>query len=112
MARLASTSRPGPSCSGEVVADAVAGEFDASELWPRVASAVAALPAGERDVLMLYVWEELSYEEIASALSLPVGTVRSRLNRARNRLRTLRPPGPPGPRARPGREVAVAGCEA
>jgi RNA polymerase sigma-70 factor (ECF subfamily) len=40
--------------------------------------------------LLLYAWEELSYEEIADALGVPVGTVRSRLNRARVRLRELR----------------------
>ena len=55
-----------------------------------------ALPLGEmlggldrerRDVLLLYAWEELSYEEIAAALGIPVGTVRSRLSRARAQLR-------------------------
>ncbi len=45
---------------------------------------------GERDVVLLYAWEELSYEEIARALDVPVGTVRSRLHRARRRLRELR----------------------
>jgi RNA polymerase sigma-70 factor (ECF subfamily) len=43
----------------------------------------------QRDVLLLYAWEELSYEEIATALGVPVGTVRSRLARARARLRSL-----------------------
>ena len=65
---------------------------DAHELWPKVADAVARLPEEERDALLLYVWEELSYEEIASALAVPIGTVRSRLNRARLSLRELRPP--------------------
>jgi len=55
-----------------------------------------ALPLGEmlsrldrdqREVLLLYAWEELSYEEIAAALGIPVGTVRSRLSRARAQLR-------------------------
>jgi RNA polymerase sigma factor (sigma-70 family) len=73
-------------------ADRVAATLDALDLWPRVADAVARLPEAERDVLILYVWEELSYEEIAAALAVPVGTVRSRLNRARRNLRELRAP--------------------
>jgi len=72
--------------------DIVSAALDARELWPHVADAVTALPAKERDVLLLYVWEELSYDEIAAALDLPVGTVRSRLNRARTRLRELEVP--------------------
>lgn len=71
-------------------ADEIADDLDAQHLWPHVADAVAALPEEERDALLLYVWEELSYDEIASALDVPVGTVRSRLNRARQRLRELR----------------------
>jgi RNA polymerase sigma-70 factor (ECF subfamily) len=71
------------------LAERVASTLDASELWPRVADGIAALPPGERDALLLFVWEELSYEEIASALDVPVGTVRSRLNRARTRIREL-----------------------
>ena len=50
------------------------------------------LPEGERDALLLFVWEELGYDEIATALGVPVGTVRSRLNRARLRLRELDDP--------------------
>jgi RNA polymerase sigma factor (sigma-70 family) len=72
--------------------DGVTDAVDANELWPRVAQAVAALPEGERDALVLHVWEELSYEEIAAALDVPIGTVRSRLNRARLSLRELRAP--------------------
>jgi RNA polymerase sigma-70 factor (ECF subfamily) len=70
--------------------DHIVATLDAAELWPHVADAVARLPAEERDALILYVWEDLSYEEIASALDVPVGTVRSRLNRARMSLRDLR----------------------
>lgn len=69
--------------------DRVDAALDAAELWPRVAEAVTALPEGERDALLLFVWEELGYEEIAAALDVPVGTVRSRLNRARMRIREL-----------------------
>ena len=53
---------------------------------------IAALPAGERDALLLFVWEELTYDEIAASLDIPVGTVRSRLNRVRRRLRELETP--------------------
>src|SRR5262245_27848818 len=63
--------------------------IDAAELWPLIASAVTELPEGERDALLLFVWEELDYGEIAAALDIPVGTVRSRLNRARIRIREL-----------------------
>ena len=43
----------------------------------------------DRDVLVLYAWGELTYPEIAQALGIEVGTVRSRLSRARARLREL-----------------------
>jgi RNA polymerase sigma factor (sigma-70 family) len=48
---------------------------------------LAALDADQRDVLLLYAWEGLSYREMAVALEVPVGTIRSRLARARARLR-------------------------
>jgi RNA polymerase sigma factor (sigma-70 family) len=70
-------------------AEAIADRLDAVELLPRVAEALARLPDGERDALLLYAWEELSYEEIATALDVPIGTVRSRINRARQSLREL-----------------------
>ncbi len=47
---------------------------------------IAALPARDRETLLLYAWGELTYEQIAAALGVPVGTVRSRLNRVRRRL--------------------------
>jgi RNA polymerase sigma factor (sigma-70 family) len=47
------------------------------------------LPAREQDVLALCVWSEFTYEEAAVALGIPLGTVRSRLSRARSRLREL-----------------------
>lgn len=63
----------------------------ASKQLPEVIAAITQLPAGERDALILHAWEHLTYEDIASALEIPIGTVRSRLNRARRRLRELPP---------------------
>ncbi|GGM89233.1 RNA polymerase sigma factor [Streptomyces fuscichromogenes] len=53
-----------------------------------LAGALAALTAGDRHVLLLVAWAELTYQEVAEALDIPVGTVRSRLNRARRKVRT------------------------
>lgn len=56
-------------------------------------AAIAALPEAHRETLLLKLQHELSYEEIAHVLDLPVGTVRSRLHHAVNQLRaTLNPP--------------------
>lgn len=54
---------------------------------PALARALLDLTAEERDVLLLFAWGDLSYEEIAEALDLPVGTVKSRLSRARTHIR-------------------------
>jgi RNA polymerase sigma-70 factor (ECF subfamily) len=53
---------------------------------PELALALAALRVEEREALLLYAWAELSYEEIAAVTDVAVGTVRSRLARARERL--------------------------
>lgn len=50
---------------------------------------LARLPRRERDVLVLCGWLDVSYEDAAFALGIPVGTVRSRLSRGRERLREL-----------------------
>jgi RNA polymerase sigma factor (sigma-70 family) len=63
--------------------------LDARLLFPRVADAIEALPDDEREALLLFAWEELPYQSMAEALELPIGTVRSRLNRARAHLREL-----------------------
>ena len=68
---------------------AITAALDARVLFPRVVDAIETLPDGEREALLLFAWEELSYESVAEALALPIGTVRSRLNRARARLREL-----------------------
>jgi RNA polymerase sigma-70 factor (ECF subfamily) len=56
-----------------------------------LAAALAKLPANYRDPLLLTAWTGLSYEEAALALGVPVGTVRSRVHRARARLRQSLP---------------------
>ena len=47
------------------------------------------LPAKQREVLVLAAVEEMRYEEIAAALEIPIGTVMSRLSRARGQLRRM-----------------------
>ena len=54
-----------------------------------VREAIQQLPEGAREVILLREWEELSYQEIATVLDCPVGTVMSRLARARSKLRDL-----------------------
>ena len=54
-----------------------------------VRAALAQLPASDRDVIVLFAWEHLSYQDIAMVLGVELGTVRSRLSRARDRLREL-----------------------
>ena len=55
----------------------------------QVLQQVGRLPAEQREVLLLAAVEELRYEEIAAVLAIPVGTVMSRLSRARGRLRRM-----------------------
>jgi len=61
---------------------------------------VAKLPRRDRDALLLYAWADLSYEEIAIAIGCPVGTVRSRIARARRVLQAVLSADDP-PRAAP-----------
>lgn len=68
--------------------DDALGRLDAARVGEQLATAVIALPRRQRDVLLLHVLGDLSYEETADALDLPVGTVRSRINRARTKLAT------------------------
>jgi len=60
---------------------------EGKERGERVRQAVLALPPASRAVLVLREYEGLSYREIADTLGIPIGTVMSRLNYARNRLR-------------------------
>jgi RNA polymerase sigma-70 factor (ECF subfamily) len=65
----------------------VAARVDATADVRRIATRLRALPEGDRDVLLLHAWADLTTEQIAAALSIPVGTVWSRLSRARKALR-------------------------
>jgi RNA polymerase sigma factor (sigma-70 family) len=66
--------------------DGVEERADAAAIRSSLETALAKLPKEELETLLLYAWAELSYSEIAEALSIPVGTVRSRLSRTRERL--------------------------
>jgi RNA polymerase sigma factor (sigma-70 family) len=71
----------------EHYAERVVARVAATTASRRLAAVLAKLPAGERDVLLLIAREELGYAEVARALDIPIGTVRSRLHSARKRLR-------------------------
>lgn len=73
----------------------VAAQADPGTLLLDLESALQRLGADHREVLVLVTVEEMSYAEVAQALGLPVGTVMSRLFRARERLRSLMDLGPP-----------------
>lgn len=68
--------------------DAVAGRLDATTARGLLAKALRRLSAADRHVLLLVAWAGLSQPEVAAALDIPAGTVRSRLHRARQAMRT------------------------
>ncbi|MFD7492490.1 RNA polymerase sigma factor, partial [Streptomyces sp. NPDC059832] len=70
-------------------AEEVAGRVDDRRRLAAALTALAALRRPEREVLTLCLWEGLEYADAAEALGIPVGTVRSRLSRARAKLRKL-----------------------
>lgn len=71
---------------GDDAGHAVLERLDAEHRVAGLAPAIAALPRRDRDTLFLYAWADLDYEGVAAALGVPVGTVRSRLNRVRHKL--------------------------
>lgn len=71
----------------DVIHDDIDARLDAEGARPALARALAALRPEDRDALVLFAWTPLGYDEIAQALEIPVGTVGSRLNRARRILR-------------------------
>lgn len=64
-------------------------ETERNERETRVERAVAQLPEYQRSMIVMYHAENMSYEDIAAAMDLPIGTVKSRLNRARLSLREI-----------------------
>lgn len=69
-------------------ADDVTSDVTAQSMRRQLADALGRLSTVDRDVLLLFAWQDLSYEQIGEALDIRVGTVRSRLNRARRKVRT------------------------
>ncbi|MFJ4208122.1 RNA polymerase sigma factor [Paenarthrobacter sp. NPDC089675] len=84
--------------------DRIAAAVDAKVATGRIARALNGMAAIDRETLLLYAWADLTYEGIALAMDVPVGTVRSRLNRARQTLRSqfnLEPSETENPHGRP-----------
>ncbi len=88
--------------------DGVDARIDASSMCRELVDALAGVPAEELDALLLFAWADFSYAEIGEALAIPTGTVRSRLSRARGRIRAAladdRSPTPPQPTYEEGRQ--------
>jgi RNA polymerase sigma factor (sigma-70 family) len=72
-------------------ADRISAQVDAMAATGRIALILKRMPAIDRETLLLYAWADLTYEGIADVMDVPVGTVRSRLNRARKTLRDALP---------------------
>lgn len=90
--RYAAALRRVPEPRPEPTFEAAAAErLDDERLMRGALALITQLPRHEQDVFALCAWCELSYEDAALALEIPVGTVRSRLSRARARLRELDP---------------------
>jgi RNA polymerase sigma-70 factor (ECF subfamily) len=83
-------------------ADELVGRIDDAGTLASVREALRSLRTAEREVIALCVWAGLDYAEAAKALGIPVGTVRSRLSRARRKLARLRASVDGGPEPGPG----------
>jgi RNA polymerase sigma-70 factor (ECF subfamily) len=78
------------------IADRAVARADASMHNRRLAAALAALPARQRDVLLLFAVADLDYDTIAATLGIPLGSVQSALHRARVKVRlAMQPEGSP-----------------
>lgn len=88
---------------------AVDARLDAAALGPELRLALAELPDSERELLLLIAWEELTPSEAAAVVGIPAGTARSRLSRARGRLRIRLAPVAAPAAAPPLRPVTATG---
>lgn len=79
-------------------ADGVAQRVDDERRMARLVEAVRQLAPRDQQVLTLVAWEGLTYEEAAAALDVPIGTVRSRLSRSRQRLTEILSTPEPSPK--------------
>ena len=74
---------------GRVQFDRIDEQLDAASLSNRLQEGLVRLKSADRETLLLYALGELTYQEVADATGVPIGTVRSRLARARVTLREL-----------------------
>jgi RNA polymerase sigma-70 factor (ECF subfamily) len=65
----------------------ISDRITAAQLRPRLLRVLAGLSVADRELVLLVAWAELSCEQVAEALEIPVGTVRSRLHRVRAKIR-------------------------
>lgn len=95
LAMYRALARAGAAETVEVHEDRLDARIVALGLRPQLLQALARLSPGDRDVVLMVALAELSYEQVAEALSIPYGTVCSRLNRARRKLREALGPSDP-----------------
>jgi RNA polymerase sigma factor (sigma-70 family) len=84
LARAADSTPANPAATW---ADEIVSRLDAVAVRRELFRALAGLSLGDRDVLLLIAWAGLTSEETGAALGIPAGTVRSRLSRARRKVR-------------------------
>lgn len=88
-ARLRAHARAAEPDAVDGPADQIGHDLAARAARARLAAALARLKQRDRDVLTLIAWQDMSYDEVAETLNIPVGTVRSRLHRARRQMQAV-----------------------
>jgi RNA polymerase sigma-70 factor (ECF subfamily) len=86
--RYRALARTGAHQASEGPEEEVTARLDAQAYRAPLAAALAGIPSADRDVLLLVAWAQLTSDEAGESLGIPAGTARSRLHRARKRLRT------------------------